>query len=162
MTDALSPAEQSQERSDAPSAVDTPPERPDGPTFTLTEAAAACRVHRATLRRALDDDRFPKAYRDGDGGPWKIPLADLQAAGFHLSALGAEEQRTDERDSDDQAELARLRAELQHTRELLQRADATIEVLSQAVRALSPAPVPEQSQPAPEPVASARRRWWQR
>ena len=42
---------------------------------------------------------------------------------------------------------ARLRTELQHTRELLQRADETIEILSQAVRALSPAPLQPQSDP---------------
>jgi hypothetical protein len=63
---------------------------PDGrPELTVTEAAKAAGVDRRTIRRYLDDDRFPGARRD-DGkqgpetGPWLIPVAELLAAGLKL------------------------------------------------------------------------------
>lgn len=60
---------------------------PDQNALTLTEAADACGVHRSTIRRHLDGDDFPNAYRE-DGrqgpetGPWRIPIGDLLGVGL--------------------------------------------------------------------------------
>jgi len=55
---------------------------------TITDAAAATGKARSTIVRALDAGRFPNAYRVGGGetAPWRIPLADLEAAGYQLLA----------------------------------------------------------------------------
>lgn len=64
-----------------------------GWALTLREAAERCEpsVSRRTLVRRLERDAFPNAYRDtgakGPGsGPWLIPVADLQAAGYVVRA----------------------------------------------------------------------------
>lgn len=172
---ATAPSESPVEATPAVEAPDPPPVV----SFTLSEAAERCRVHRATIRRKLDDGAFPNAWREdpklGKGvGPWRIPLGDLQAAGFTLSALGTgEPDRTVERDTDDQAERQALQAqldatriELQHEREMRQAHERTIDLLAQAIRALPPGvsqpPVLQQSQLAPTATGSARRRWWRR
>ena len=51
------------------------------PAFTLTEAAALVSTSRSTLRRRLNNEEFPEAYRDSKG-VWKIPLTNLLAAGL--------------------------------------------------------------------------------
>lgn len=56
---------------------------PQRPSYTLSEAADLCGVDRRTIRRHLDADRFPNAWREDDGnGPWRIPVTDLLAAGL--------------------------------------------------------------------------------
>ncbi len=54
--------------------------------LTLTEAARACGVARSTMRRFVQQQRFPNALRgNGNGarrGPWRIPRGDLVAAGL--------------------------------------------------------------------------------
>jgi hypothetical protein len=64
-----------------------------GVALTLREAAERCtpKVSRRTLVRRLEADAFPNAYRgtgsQGAGsGPWLIPVADLQAAGYDVRA----------------------------------------------------------------------------
>lgn len=165
-----SPRRGAERPADAPT-VAAVPIAPPGVAWTLSEAAERCRVHRSTLRRALDDGRFPNAYREPDDGPWRVPLADLQAAGYPPSPLGAADSlRTADRDTDDQAEhqrlqreLADLRAALQHERDAHQR---TQELFAQAMRALSPgvspAPVAEHEPPQSQPVVEPRRTWWRR
>lgn len=150
----------------AASADPSPPTPTSGVSLTLSEAAASCRVHRATLRRALDAKRFPHAHQVD--GVWRIPISDLQGAGFHLSLLGSGPAvaRTAERDSDDEGERERLQREIVDLRDALQHErDAharTQDLFAQAMRALSPAPVAEQAPDAPQPVTASRRRWWQR
>ena len=51
------------------------------PAYTLSEAADACGVSRATIRRRLDAKAFPNAYKDAEG-TWLVPIADLGAAGL--------------------------------------------------------------------------------
>lgn len=48
--------------------------------FTITEAAKAAGVSPKTIRRRLDDGRFPNARKDGDedNSPWLIPAGDLE------------------------------------------------------------------------------------
>lgn len=56
-------------------------------SYTLTEAAQVTGLSRVTIRRYLDAGRFPGAYQDGDVGPmapWRIPTADLSAAGLEI------------------------------------------------------------------------------
>ena len=85
---------------DAPVTAPGPSLTP-GPTLTLTGAALASGRHRSALRRALEKNQFPNAYRDpADGVTWLIPVADLQAAGYELSALGAAPPRHTTRDVD--------------------------------------------------------------
>jgi hypothetical protein len=55
----------------------------DDTLLTLSEAAEQCGVARSTIRRALDQDRFPNAVRDDDArGTWWVPVSDLLAAGY--------------------------------------------------------------------------------
>ena len=51
--------------------------------FTLTEAAEATNKSRVTLRRWLDEGRFPNATQDvtDPNLPWRIPVQDLVSAG---------------------------------------------------------------------------------
>lgn len=51
------------------------------PKWTLSEAAAHTGMSRSTLRRRLDQGKFPGAYRD-QAKQWRIPLTDLLAAGI--------------------------------------------------------------------------------
>lgn len=54
--------------------------------LTLSEAAAATGKHRQTLVRALSQGRFPSARKTGPGHApvWRIPRADLEAAGYEV------------------------------------------------------------------------------
>lgn len=54
--------------------------------LTLSEAAAATGKHRQTLVRALSTGRFPGARKTGPGHApvWRIPRADLEAAGYEV------------------------------------------------------------------------------
>lgn len=56
-----------------------------GRRFTEAEAARACDVSRSTLHRRRKAGEFPNAERDeqAPGRPWRIPLADLLAAGLN-------------------------------------------------------------------------------
>lgn len=59
-------------------------ESSDGGTLTISEAAKECSLSRSTIRRFAARDRFPNAYRTNGngGGAWRIPRADLVAAGL--------------------------------------------------------------------------------
>jgi hypothetical protein len=63
-----------------------------GQSLTIREAAAACGLSPRTIRRKLTADSFPNAFklspRDGETeGVWKIPVADLEAAGLSPTLL---------------------------------------------------------------------------
>lgn len=51
------------------------------PKWTIREAMERTGASRSTLRRRLDQGKFPGAYRD-QAKQWRIPLTDLLAAGF--------------------------------------------------------------------------------
>ena len=58
-----------------------------GQDLTIREAAAACGISPRTIRRKLNTDAFPNAYklrpRAGETeGVWKIPISDLEDAGL--------------------------------------------------------------------------------
>lgn len=52
------------------------------PTFTITEAAAACAVSRKTITRKLAELADAGAAKDSDG-IWRIPVEALLAVGLH-------------------------------------------------------------------------------
>ncbi len=52
------------------------------PTFTITDAAAACSVSRKTITRKLSDLSDHGAAKDDDG-VWRIPVEALLAVGLH-------------------------------------------------------------------------------
>lgn len=59
------------------------PEQPAArPTFTITDAAAACAVSRKTITRKLGDLALHGAAKDDDG-IWRIPVEALLAVGLH-------------------------------------------------------------------------------
>lgn len=63
----------------------TEPLRQGEALFSIAEAAAACGVSKRTIRRRLDEGRFPNRYRKQDAtGSWVIPLRDLYAAGLKV------------------------------------------------------------------------------
>jgi len=154
----------------------------DRPELTLTEAAKAAGVSRKTIRRRIDDDKFPNARRLDSGagpaaGPWVIPVADLLAAGFKLHQQDAPDpepappEQTDEPTAPAAelvAEVARLEAELATERTRRATAEARREAADQlraaaernaddlrtALRMLWAGP-----QPAPSPPTL---HWWNR
>jgi hypothetical protein len=63
-----------------------------GQDLTIREAAAACGISPRTIRRKLNTEAFPNAYklrpRAGETeGVWKIPLSDLEEAGLAPTLL---------------------------------------------------------------------------
>lgn len=161
----------------------SPPAGPHGapPTLSQSEAAKACGVSVATIRRARRSRRIDGAYEDGHGG-WRIPIPALVAAGM-LTAVtppegdmnGAVEGATSPQMAPPvsppvpDADTERLRRELDEVRHRAERAEAiaaererTIEVLQRSLRMLErghsddPPPPPEPTPsppPTPEPPA---------
>lgn len=72
------------------------------PTFTITEAAAACAVSRKTITRKLPDLQAAGAEKDDDG-IWRIPVEALLALGLHPGRSVAGEAMVDLRRSEDPA-----------------------------------------------------------
>lgn len=78
------------EQGPAISSTSPPPERggatdahsTERPTFTITDAAAACSVSRKTITRKLSDLSDHGAAKDDDG-VWRIPVEALLAVGLH-------------------------------------------------------------------------------
>lgn len=67
--------------------VEEPAQRGSGrPALSLSDAAKACGTSRSTIRRKLDGKEFPNAFRDGDDGPWMVPVTDLIASGLKVNA----------------------------------------------------------------------------
>jgi hypothetical protein len=118
---------------------------PAGVALTLSEAAEACGVHRATVRRYLDRGQLPGAFKAADGA-WRVPVPALLNAGLRLRVPDAPPP-------DD--ELTRLAAENALLRERLARAEATAEErerhLATALSALRMLP-----------AVTPRRRWFRR
>lgn len=173
---------------DQDEAPDQPPEQPliKGAILTVKEAAQACSVARITIRRAIQAERFPHAYKGtGPGGPgtgpWLIPVIDLLTAGFRPNALKQPEQHPDEQVKGDhdhppvivdwdeylllRERLARAEEQVRAARDIAEERAQTIEVLREALRRvpeLPPAPEPQQVPEVPpeQPRPGRFRRWF--
>ena len=144
--------------------------------LTVKEAATVCGVSLKTIRRRLEKDLFPNAYRETLPNPsphpdapalegrWFIPTSDLLASGLSFSAPkpaqpGSRAPASIEAPaSTDSAELEKLKAdnaalatELAHTQELLARSDAAMALIQKVLTA-----GPSVSEPR------ARRGWFRR
>lgn len=123
----------------------------------ISEAARACNVDRATVKRRLRAGRLPNARQD-DRGIWRIPVTDLLAAGLSLSRTGQPDPapgpapgaaallHADAPGADDPAAavLAELRAALagaEHRAELAEQRAQTAEQRAQAAEQLHAATV---------------------
>lgn len=76
--------DESAQTSETPGPVESGPTTVPGtrPTFTITDAAAACGVSRKTITRKLPDLASHGAAKDDDG-VWRIPVEALLAVGLH-------------------------------------------------------------------------------
>jgi hypothetical protein len=125
------------------------------------------------VRRRLDGGELPSAWREtgpdgGASGPWRIPVDDLLAAGFDLSAPSREQATPDAgapgpAGDADARELADLRAQLDRARAeaerwravaeerqaALDRADTALRAVTAALPAGEPAEAHEPAEPAP-------------
>ena len=66
--------------------------RSSRPSFTITDAAAACAVSRKTITRKLPELALSGAAKDDDG-IWRIPVEALLAVGLHPGRSVPEEQQ---------------------------------------------------------------------
>lgn len=163
----------------SPPAHEPSAERPGRPRWSASEAARRCGVGRATIQRALADDRIPGAI-DTDKG-WSIPIEGLLAAGFtpdrpapasaqparaareHARAPSGTDSEHAHRIAELEAELTaeRARADLEHAHRIaaeslaIERAERVADlrlVLRQLTAAPADQPTPT---PATPPVAPA-------
>ena len=146
-----------------PGMPDTPPETPVA--LSQGEAARACGVSQATLRRARRSGRLPGATQSDDGG-WRIPVSDLLGAGFSMDRVtpdttgdgghdtaqegGAALEIADLRRMLSESERARAVAEALATERAreIERADRMLRLLEARP---APPPAPETT-PAPAPT----------
>lgn len=145
----------------------SPPPTP--PTLSQSEAATACGVSTATIRRARRSGRIEGAYEDGHGG-WRIPFPALIAAGLMPPTTppvspDTEPPATPMTPHDDTEQLRRELAEARHRAERAEAVAAererTIEVLQRSLlmleRGHSDAAEPPPPEPAPQPQPPAKR-----
>ncbi len=140
------------------------------PTFTITDAAAACAVSRKTITRKLPELAGHGAAKDDDG-VWRIPVEALLAVGLRpgrslpestpvparpvvAPARGAPDVAQDTitiaRDRWDDLRIRLARAEAEASERALALADARL-----ALRALTAGPASAAPVPAGGPAASA-------
>lgn len=125
---------------------------PARPALTISEAARATRLDRRTIRRRLDTDAFPNAYREGEGGPWRIPVGDLIAAGLHLYATEPATSTTPTpAPRIDTTELDRLRTE---NTELRRRAEVAEAIATERLHRAENAELALRAITAPGPAES--------
>ncbi|HVA41848.1 MAG TPA: hypothetical protein VNF50_00025 [Acidimicrobiales bacterium] len=146
---------------------------PTRPELTLSEAAAACRVDRRTIRRRLDAEEFPNAHRTAgrtgpDDGPWVIPVADLIGAGLSPNVSKVDHQAAEvapDTIASLQAELADWRRRAEVAEAVASERAATNEALRLALVALGTGRTGSTPDAQAGPYTSApavRRRWWRR
>lgn len=149
------------------------------PALTLSDAATSCGTSRSTIRRKLDAKEFPNAYREGDDGPWMVPVTDLLAAGLKVNAPTKPEADATEETTAAPDDVARLERELIEERarrraaeEIAAERQRALEDLRLALRMLGPGEQSEQGSglpqtqghdtPTEQGSAPPRRKWWQR
>lgn len=132
------------------------------PHLTIAAAAAACKVSTRTIRRYLDADRLPGAYKAHDKATnqdrWLIPITALLDAGLKLQSPddtpSAPEPAATDRVADLERELERTRAELRIQMMLAAEREKALEDARLALRAITAGtPTGDQSPPAADPAA---------
>jgi len=146
----------------------------EGPTWTLAKAAAEVSCSESTLRRKLKAGEVPDAIREGDTGPWSIPIASLVQIGL-LEAVTAPESlqlndMTPVTTAVDDSRMTALERDLSEWKQRAQLAEAVAEEralalgdLRQAMKMLEAGNTPPK--PALEPVTTppvTPKKWWQR
>lgn len=140
------------------------------PTFTITDAAAACSVSRKTITRKLPELAGHGAAKDDDG-VWRIPVEALLAVGLHpgrsrsevagppvrpITTAPAPVRPTDPdtvtipRDRWDDVRIRLARAEAEAAERGLALADARL-----ALRALTAGPAASRAASAPQEVPAS-------
>lgn len=113
------------------------------PMLTLTEAAVACGVSRATLRRSLDAGAFPDAEQDDSPNRvWRISVNSLLDAGYRVNApvsalrpFAEQSDDTGDTSSHEQGEqVAELRVRLAEADGRAERWQAVAEERAQALQ----------------------------
>jgi hypothetical protein len=144
---------------------DPEPADPERPALSITEAAKAAGVDRRTIRRRLDADAFPNAYRDPTEGSWRLPVADLLAAGITLHAPTPPDAQAENEPAPPPDELAELRAAVTEWRRRAEVAEALaneraerVADLRTALLALGAGPT-DDTRPTTVTPSPARRRW---
>jgi Helix-turn-helix domain len=128
----------------------------EGPIdLTISEAARACAVNRRTIRRHRDAGDFPGAYRDQEN-VWRIPTADLEAAGYppYLLARLAEPSEATRLDRL-RIEVTLLKERLKATQAIAREREARIEDLRLVLRLL-PGMAAGQTAPSSQLPAGAK------
>jgi hypothetical protein len=122
------------------------------------------------VRRALDADRFPNAYRDADG-VWRVPVSDLVAADLapRFTGTPASDRSIDIAAPDPERDVAHWRERALVAEAVAAERERLIDALNAMLRALPAAPVAPVSDVSQSPVAEhvaapsqPRRRWWHR
>ena len=155
------------------------------PLLTIAQVVEQFDVSRATVRRGIDNGRFPGATKDGQGR-WAVPVEALVAGGIKprktwlnehahggahelaqgaqkvvepLQALVATERAHSENErAHNASRIAQLEAELSAEKQLRAAAERNADDLRTALRMIEAAP-----SPAPEAATTQpRKRWWQR
>jgi len=121
--------------------------------LNINEAAKVTGLSIPTIRAKLAKGLLPNASQIAEGKRklWRIPFNDLLAAGLIDKTTPSDQDKADKRASGLELEVDRLTTELEHTKELLRRADEQIEDYRLLYRGLETRQVQEQ-----------RRSLWQR
>lgn len=134
-----------------------------GPRLSMAEAVRVSGVPRSTMQRRLKAGAIPGAERTADGG-WSIPFAGLVAAGIIPKSTPPDAPVAPPADLEAvevvqlRAEVSRLRAEVDHARELAAERARHVDDLRGALEAMARMLPPGEGDTAGG-GAPRRRRW---
>jgi hypothetical protein len=153
-----------------PPADEPAPEPTAARSLTLTEAAIAFGVGRRSVRNKLHAGDFPNAVKD-DQGFWRVPEADLLAAGLRVASATTASATTASVNTDESDATKLLSIEILELRHRAERAEALLEaerkLSEERARALDTERATVDSlyrqmgrtRPVPKPPESARADW---
>jgi transposase-like protein len=127
----------------------------EGPIdLTISEAARACGVNRRTIRRHRDAGDFPGAFRDQQN-VWRIPTADLEAAGYPPYLLSRLDEPSEATRLDQlRMEVSLLKERLKATQAIAREREARIEDLRLVLRLLPGMAAAQAAPPARLPAGA--------
>lgn len=106
--------------------------------LNINEAAKVTGLSIPTIRAKLNKGLLPNASQipEGKRKLWRIPFTDLVAAGLVDSTSPSDLDKAANRSNALESEIDRLTLELEHTKELLKRADTELEAYRERERLL--------------------------